>query len=456
MSLLELESIEVRYGGLVAVAPLSLTVPAGRMLAVTGPSGAGKTSLLWLMAGALEPDRGSVHLDGSPVGDRPEAASRGIAVVPQGNGLAAVLTAYENIVVPLLDGGVSSGEADTRAREALDVVGLEEWAEHLVEELSGGQQQRVAVARALAARASVLLADEPTSDLDGRNREVVMAALRAAADRGAVVVLATHDPEAAAAADGELALTRVRRLRSLTVHLGDLPASLLQQVRGGRRVRCWLRLRKLHCRAEPAVTALLEAQRQGPGPDAVAHPCAGLGDRRADEAGVHAHHVRADRLYAADAGQVASRPRDEESAAVQVGVDRAGGPPQQLARRPVASDDLDARLDEPVHPLLQPAAVGRVDGDHVGDRPGGRASAAPVARVAGSGRGRGCPARRRRGANRCDGRFSGSPRRCPVEERSGGAGERRGGRHVFSFVSLRTWPGRMRSGSGPMTPRLRR
>ena len=206
MTQLELESVEVRYGGLVAVAPLSLTVPAGRMLAVTGPSGAGKTSLLWLMAGALEADRGSVQVDGTPVGDRTQAAARGITMVPQGNGLAAVLTAYENIVVPLLDGGVPSGEAESRALEALEVVGLEEWAEHLVEELSGGQQQRVAVARALAARASVLLADEPTSDLDGRNREVVLTALRAAADRGAVVVLATHDPEAAAEADGELAL----------------------------------------------------------------------------------------------------------------------------------------------------------------------------------------------------------------------------------------------------------
>ena len=210
-SVLALESVEVRYGGLVALATLSLTVPAGQMLAVTGPSGAGKTSLLWLMAGALEPDRGSVQVDGSPVGDRPEAAARGIAMVPQGNGLAAVLTAYENIVVPLLDGGVPSGEADSRARQALVVVGLEEWAEHLVEELSGGQQQRVAVARALAAEASVLLADEPTSDLDGRNREVVLTALRAAADRGAVVVLSTHDPEAAAAADGGLRSTAVRR-----------------------------------------------------------------------------------------------------------------------------------------------------------------------------------------------------------------------------------------------------
>jgi putative ABC transport system ATP-binding protein len=214
---LVLEDVELRYGGLVALAPLSLAVTGGRVLAITGPSGAGKTTLLWLMAGALDPDRGSVRMSGRPMGARTEAAARGVLVVPQGNGLAAVLTAYENIVVPMLDSGVPSAEADPRAREALAVVGLEEWAEHLVEELSGGQQQRVAVARALAGQASVLLADEPTSDLDGRNREVVLAALRAAADRGAVVVLTTHDPEAAAAADGELALdegvaTWVRRL----------------------------------------------------------------------------------------------------------------------------------------------------------------------------------------------------------------------------------------------------
>jgi len=206
MSGLALETVEVRYGGLLAVAPLSLTVPAGRVLAVTGPSGAGKSSLLWLMAGALEPDRGRVLMGGAAVGGRPEAAASGVAVIPQGNGLAAVLTAHENIVVPLLDGGLPPGEADTRAREALEVVGLVEWAEHLVEELSGGQQQRVAVARALATRPALLLADEPTSELDGRNREVVLSALRSVADRGAVVVLATHDPEAAAAADGELAL----------------------------------------------------------------------------------------------------------------------------------------------------------------------------------------------------------------------------------------------------------
>jgi putative ABC transport system ATP-binding protein len=206
VSHLVLDEVEVHYGDLVALAPLSLEVPGGRVLAVTGPAGAGKSSLLWAMAGALEPAHGQVRVDGVAVGARPDAAARGIALVPQGNGLAAVLTAYENIVVPLLDGGLTSSEAAARAREALEVVGLEEWADHLVEELSGGQQQRVAVARTLAARADVLLADEPTSDLDGHNREVVLSALRAAADRGAVVVLATHDPEAAAAADGELAL----------------------------------------------------------------------------------------------------------------------------------------------------------------------------------------------------------------------------------------------------------
>jgi putative ABC transport system ATP-binding protein len=210
VSRLVLDEVEVRYGDVVALAPLSLEVPEGGLLAVTGPAGAGKSSLLWAMAGALEPDRGEVLVDGVPVGPRPEAAARGIALVPQGNGLAAVLTAYENIVMPLLDGGLSSTEADARAQEALEVVGLQEWADHLVEELSGGQQQRVAVARTLAARADVLLADEPTSDLDGHNREVVLTALRQAADRGAVVVLATHDPEAAAIADGELTLDEGR------------------------------------------------------------------------------------------------------------------------------------------------------------------------------------------------------------------------------------------------------
>ena len=203
---LHARDVSVAYGERTALEPLSLAVPSGTLLAVVGPSGAGKTSLLWALAGALAPATGSVALDDTPVTDRASAAALGIAVVPQGNGLAAVLSAYENVVVPLLDAGVPPTEAAERATVALTEVGLEEWAGHLVEELSGGQQQRVAVARALAARGRVLLADEPTSDLDVGNRERVLQSLRAAADAGAVVVLATHDEEAASSADAELAL----------------------------------------------------------------------------------------------------------------------------------------------------------------------------------------------------------------------------------------------------------
>ena len=130
----------------------------------------------------------------------------GVVVVPQGNGLAAILTAAENVSIPLAASGVAAAELPARVDAALEVVGLEESGSHLVEELSGGQQQRVALARAFAARARVLLADEPTSDLDASNRNRVIAALRAEADRGAIVVMTTHDPDAAAECGGELAL----------------------------------------------------------------------------------------------------------------------------------------------------------------------------------------------------------------------------------------------------------
>ncbi len=106
----------------------------------------------------------------------------------------------------MLATGVGAAAAYQRTQDALALVGLEESGNHLIEELSGGQQQRVALARAFAAQAVVLLADEPTSDLDAANRERVMVALRAEAERGAIVVMATHDPEAAAQTDGELHL----------------------------------------------------------------------------------------------------------------------------------------------------------------------------------------------------------------------------------------------------------
>ena len=197
--------VEVSYGDVVAVRAATFAVPPGGMLAVTGPSGAGKSSLLWALAGATA-YAGTVEVGGVPVGDRAGAAARGIALAPQGNGLPSFLTAGENVVVPLLAAGVPPAEARARAHAALALLDVDQSASHLVDELSGGQQQRAALARTLAADPAVLLADEPTSDLDAATRQRVIAALRAHADAGAVVVMATHDADAAAQLDAELRL----------------------------------------------------------------------------------------------------------------------------------------------------------------------------------------------------------------------------------------------------------
>jgi putative ABC transport system ATP-binding protein len=202
--------LRVEYGPVVALHEVDLQVEPGRMLAVTGPSGAGKSSLLWALAGALTPAAGVVHLGDTTVTGRRQAAGLGVAIIPQGNALSSALTAHENVLVPLLAAAVPAREADQRSTAALAAVGLDDSGRHLVEELSGGQQQRVAIARALAAGASVLLADEPTSDLDSANRQRVIDALRREAADGAVVVMSTHDPEAAAQADAELALDEGR------------------------------------------------------------------------------------------------------------------------------------------------------------------------------------------------------------------------------------------------------
>lgn len=202
---LALTSVTVRYGDEVAVDAAGLTAYAGELIAVTGHSGAGKSSLLWAIAGAVAAD-GSVTLGEDVVTDRAGAAALGIEVIPQGSALAVLLSARENVALPLLARGIHPDEARERADAALAAVGLEESATHLAEELSGGQQQRVAVARGLALRGRVLLADEPTSELDHDNRELVLGLLRQEAERGAIVLMATHDPEAAERADGEVRL----------------------------------------------------------------------------------------------------------------------------------------------------------------------------------------------------------------------------------------------------------
>ncbi|WP_404381474.1 ATP-binding cassette domain-containing protein [Knoellia locipacati] len=194
----EVRGVGVTYGDVTALRGVSLTARPGDFVAVTGHSGAGKTTLINAIAGIVPLAAGEVDLGrGGSVQRDPSA----VAIIPQGNGLASVLTAYENVLAPLRARGHAPADAAERAAAALAAVGLGESGTHLVEELSGGQQQRAAVARGLAIGAGVLLADEPTSELDHDNRERVLDLMRAQADAGAIVIMATHDPEAAARAD---------------------------------------------------------------------------------------------------------------------------------------------------------------------------------------------------------------------------------------------------------------
>jgi putative ABC transport system ATP-binding protein len=199
--------VTVAYDSHVVLRDVSVTVRPGRILAVTGPSGAGKTTLLSAMAGLVRPAGGGVRLDETTLRSRDQAVGLRVVVVPQENGLAPILTASENIQVALVAGKVKPPEARRRTAEALERLGLADQANQLVEELSGGQQQRTALARGLALRGDVLLADEVTSELDASNRQRVLDLLRAEADRGVAVVFATHDPEAAAACDAEIHLS---------------------------------------------------------------------------------------------------------------------------------------------------------------------------------------------------------------------------------------------------------
>lgn len=188
---------------------VSLTVAPGEMVALFGPSGSGKTSLLTLLAGISAPDYGSIHFAGEPVvaGMRPD-----VSVVLQGYGLVPVLSAAENVEVVLQVRGLPAGEVTSRAREALKRVRLEDIGDRPVERISGGQQQRVAVARALVAQPALLLADEPTSELDEVTRDFIVDELRREADRGTVVVVATHDPDVIAARDRSMQAVEGRLL----------------------------------------------------------------------------------------------------------------------------------------------------------------------------------------------------------------------------------------------------
>ena len=204
---LRLHDVRVRVaGGDTVLDGVSLVAQAGRMVAVSGPSGSGKTTLLSVAGGLLLPDRGEAVL-----GERPAWRGSGdphpdTAFVLQVYGLVAVLTARENVAVALQARGVPAEEAARSADDALSRVGVGDLGDRLVDELSGGQLQRVACARALVVLPALLLADEPTSELDELSRDRVLGELRREADRGAVVLVATHDRAVTERCDGEYRL----------------------------------------------------------------------------------------------------------------------------------------------------------------------------------------------------------------------------------------------------------
>ena len=192
---------------------ITVTFPAGKVTALSGPSGSGKTTLLSIAGGLLEPTSGKTAIDGQETWTGTGDPLPGIAFVLQVYGLVPILSARENVSIALRARGVDPADADERAEAALARFGIADLGERQVEELSGGQMQRVACARGFVVGADVLLADEPTSELDEGNRGVVLAELREEAARGAVVVVATHDPAVGEACDLHIALDEGRMLR---------------------------------------------------------------------------------------------------------------------------------------------------------------------------------------------------------------------------------------------------
>jgi putative ABC transport system ATP-binding protein len=195
-----------------AVESVSMSVSEREVVAIFGPSGSGKTTLLLLAAGLLRADAGSVRFRGREItamSKREVLAYRRtrLGFIFQGFNLTAGLTAEENVALPLLLRGVEHREAHRRARAALDDVGLSGRSTHAPARLSGGEQQRVAIARALVGEPSLILADEPTGNLDSETGEVVLELLcTLPRERGVALVLVTHDVRLAPYADRVLGM----------------------------------------------------------------------------------------------------------------------------------------------------------------------------------------------------------------------------------------------------------
>src|SRR5213594_1937220 len=189
-----------------ALSGIQMDIKKGEYVSISGPSGCGKSTLLAILGLLDTPTDGTYYLNGKSVtglklSERARIRNREIGFIFQAFNLIGDLTVYENVELPLTYRGMPSAERKRRVQESLDKVGMAHRMKHYPSQLSGGQQQRVAVARALCGQPAILLADEPTGNLDSRNGEAVMELLRELNRQGATICMVTHDPRYASHTD---------------------------------------------------------------------------------------------------------------------------------------------------------------------------------------------------------------------------------------------------------------
>ena len=212
---LELRSVTKRYGSFVALEDVSVDIDAGEFMTLLGPSGSGKTTMLMTIAGFVEPSAGDVTLDGTQITHLPPER-RNFGVVFQGYALFPHMRVWDNVGYPLRVRGMNKAEAETKIRNALDLIRLSHLAERYPKQLSGGQQQRVALARSLVFSPELLLLDEPLSALDRALRKDMQRELKDLHERvGTTFIYVTHDQEEALSMSDRIAILRNGRIEQL-------------------------------------------------------------------------------------------------------------------------------------------------------------------------------------------------------------------------------------------------
>lgn len=210
--MIDIKGITKSFGSLQVLKGIDLHIDKGEVVSIVGPSGAGKTTLLQIMGTLDKPDSGAISVDGVDVmrlssNKLSDFRNQHIGFVFQNFNLLSRITALDNVALPLVYAGVGRKERTERAMDKLKSVGLETWAHHKPNELSGGQRQRVAIARALVNNPHIIMADEPTGNLDTKSTKDIMRLFEELHEDHKTIILVTHEPEIAACATRQLLLS---------------------------------------------------------------------------------------------------------------------------------------------------------------------------------------------------------------------------------------------------------